>query len=197
MGPSIPTPSGRGAAAIPRTWGNRRMSARAAAIRSSLASKPLVDESAVMSSAMRQESIARFHQVGVDIGGLTAVQDAPLPGPETQELAIEIEFSGFRSGKLTMGIGRGLSRQLAISMQQRDGEEARPINAVEAVKSFASLLLSSLLAGLYGLEAHFRMGSPQAMPPRPLQGTLVLALGAKEGTLSIALEVGHTPRTDS
>ncbi len=94
-------------------------------------------------------------------GGETALPDTPA-----LELVVEVDFTGYRNGRVTLAFGRGVTRQIGANMAHMANLDGRQLNALEAAKEMASATTSELLQAVFGVDARFRIGQPQTMPPR-------------------------------
>lgn len=104
------------------------------------------------------------------------------------ELLVEVVFAGVRSGRLTIGFSRGLTRQIGASMAAMVDLDGRPLNPVEAAKDLTSALAHAVLGAIFGAEARPRLQAPQATTPR-LFGDQASVLAVADGHLSIDLHL--------
>jgi|GEM_PF-5335829 hypothetical protein len=142
---------------------------------------------------LHQGTLHSLAWVSQQLAGLTpSGGETALPPSEALELVVEVEFAGYRSGRVTLAFARGLTRQIGSNMSHMANLDGRQLNALEAAKEMASATTAELLQMVFGLDARFRIGQAQAMPPRPLLGELQLAMAFTEGTVAVAVEIGQT-----
>ncbi len=107
------------------------------------------------------------------------------------ELVVEVVFAGVRSGRLTIGFSRGLTRQVGASMAAMVDLDGHPLNPVEAAKDLTSALAHAVLGAIFGADARPRMQAPQATTPRQF-GDQSSVLGVADGHLSIDLHLDQS-----
>ena len=107
------------------------------------------------------------------------------------ELVVEVVFAGVRSGRLTIGFSRGLTRQVGASMAAMVDLDGHPLNPVEAAKDLTSALAHAVLGAIFGMDARPRMQAPQATTPRQF-GDQSSVLGVADGHLSIDLHLDQS-----
>jgi len=107
------------------------------------------------------------------------------------ELLVEVAFAGVRSGRLTIGFSRGLTRQVGAAMAAMVDLNGQPLNPVEAAKELTSALAHALLGAIFGVEARPRMQAPQATTPRQF-GPQASVLGVADGHLVIDLQMDQS-----
>lgn len=140
---------------------------------------------------MRQETVTVFTAIVRELAGLTVRGETAVPGQEALELVVEVEFSGPRTGRVVLAIGRGLTRRIGANMAGMLGLDGQPLNAIEAAKELANGLAHALLSRLFGTDGGFRLAMAQVSSPRPLRGTQLVALELDEGLLAVDVELGQ------
>lgn len=92
------------------------------------------------------------------------------------ELHVEVAFAGVRSGRLTVGFSRGLTRQIGAAMAAMVDLDGRPLSPVEAAKDLVCAIAHAVLGAVFGAERP-RLQSPQATTAhRFSEGAVVLAV---------------------
>ncbi len=144
---------------------------------------------AQMDAAHEQRAITKriAAEVVHQIAGLP-VSEAVGVTPTSFELLIEVVFAGVRSGRLTVGFSRGLTRQVGASMVAMVDLEGRPLNPVEAAKELTSALAHAVLGAIFGEQDRPRLQTAQATTPRSF-GAQVSALAVSDGFLVIDLHL--------
>jgi hypothetical protein len=99
------------------------------------------------------------------------------------ELQIEVAFAGVRSGRLTVGFSRGLTRQIATAMAAMVDLDGRPLGPIEAAKELASAIAHGVLVAVFGAE-NMRLNAPQATTAHRF-GDRSIVLGVADGCLAI------------
>ena len=126
-----------------------------------------------------------------ELAALNVRGETAVPGQEALELVVEVEFSGPRTGRVVLAIGRGLTRRIGANMAGMLDLDGRPLNAVEAAKELGSGLAHALLTRLFGADGGFRLAAAQVSTPRPLRGAQLVALELEEGLLAVDVELGQ------
>jgi len=149
-------------------------------------------QAAQVDAAHEQRAIA--HRTAAEV----VHQIAGLPVSESvsterggHELLVEVVFAGVRSGRLTIGFSRGLTRQVGASMAAMVDLDGHPLNPVEAAKDLTSALAHAVLGAIFGPDARPRMQAPQATTPRQF-GDQSSILGVADGHLSIDLHLDQS-----
>lgn len=143
-------------------------------------------------AAQEQRAIARrtAAEVVTQIAGLPVQEDSPGQ-PSGHELLVEVAFAGVRSGRITVGFSRGLTRQVGASMAAMVDLDGRPLNPVEAAKDLTSALAHAVLGAIFGADSRPRLQAPQATTPRQF-GEQVSMLGVADGHLAIDLHLDQS-----
>lgn len=149
------------------------------------------EQEATFTTNVRQETVAVFTAIVRELAGLTVRGETAVPGQEALELVVEVEFSGPRTGRVVLAIGRGLTRRIGANMAGMLGLDGQPLNAIEAAKELANGLAHALLSRLFGTDGGFRLAMAQVSSPRPLRGTQLVALELDEGLLAVDVELGQ------
>jgi hypothetical protein len=150
-------------------------------------------QAAQVDAAEEQRAIARrtAAEVVSQIAGLP-VNDSTAPAAASgHELLVEVAFAGVRSGRLTVGFSRGLTRQVGASMAAMVDLDGKPLNPVEAAKDLTSALAHAVLSAIFGAEARPRLQAPQATTPRQF-GERTSVLGVADGHLAIDLHLDQS-----
>jgi len=179
-------PSG---ATVRRPWSTR---VRSRVIRRQEEPAIAIPDPAPALAQLRKGSLHSLAWVSQQLAGLTPKGgECALPDSQALELVVEVDFTGFRNGRVTLALGRGLTRQVGANMAHMASLDGRQLNALEAAKEMASATTSELLQAVYGVDARFRIGEPQTMPPRQLHGEVLLALGFSEGEVALSVVIGQ------
>ncbi len=148
-------------------------------------------QAAQVDAAQEQRAIARRTAAEVvhQVAGLP-VSDQASGQPASHELQIEVTFAGVRSGRITVGFSRGLTRQVGASMAAMVDLDGRPLNAVEAAKNLTCALAHAVLGAIFG-DARPRLHTPQATTPRQF-GEAASVLTVADGQLAIDLHLDQS-----
>jgi hypothetical protein len=149
-----------------------------------------IQEQATAHEARQLACSEALSRIGVSVGGLNPEAVIPAPGAEGFELVVEVRFAGPRSGAVSIGLSRGLTRQIGKTMAAVVDLEGRPVSAIEAAKEFGVAITNDLLTVLFGLDVRFRISEVNAGSPRPLRGEVVIAQRFAEGFVALSAEFG-------
>jgi hypothetical protein len=105
------------------------------------------------------------------------------------ELVVDLDFAGPRSGRFSLALSRGLTRQVGAAMAAMVDLDGKPLNAIEAAKELASAVVHQLLVDVFGSEARCRLGQASAAPSRPLDDDDVIRIGVSDGILAVRLHL--------
>ena len=151
-----------------------------------------IPDSAPALAHLRKGSLHSLAWVSQQLAGLTPQGgESALPETSALELVVEVDFTGYRNGRVALAFGRGVTRQIGANMAHMTNLDGRQLNALEAAKEMASATTSELLQAVFGVDARFRIGQPQTMPPRPLHGEVLLALRFAEGEVALSVMIGQ------
>ena len=145
---------------------------------------------AQVDAALEQRTITRriAAEVVHQVAGLPVNDSAAAAAPTQHELLVEVQFAGVRSGRLTVGFSRGLTRQVGAAMAAMVDLEGRPLNPVEAAKELTSALAHAVLGAVFGEQDRPRLQTAQATTPRQF-GALASVLKVADGFLVIDLHL--------
>jgi hypothetical protein len=101
------------------------------------------------------------------------------------EMVIDIPFGGRRSGKFSLALSRGLTRQVATAMANMPDNNGRPLNALDAARELSCAVAYKLLVSFYGTEVTYHFGVPEISPSRPLNDSDVVTIGLSDGILAV------------
>lgn len=176
----------------PGDLSNRPRVARGIHVRRATPKRRRELQAAQVDAALEQRAITHrtAAEVVQQIAGLP-VSESTVSDQGGHELLVEVVFAGVRSGRLTIGFSRGLTRQVGASMAAMVDLEGRPLNPVEAAKDLTSALAHAVLGAIFGAEARPRMQAPQATTPRQF-GAQSSILGVADGHLSIDLHLDQS-----
>jgi hypothetical protein len=179
-------PSG---ATVRRPWSTR---VRLRVIRRQEEPAIAIPDPAPALAQLRKGSLHSLAWVSQQLAGLTPKGgETALPDSPALELVVEVDFTGFRNGRVTLAFGRGVTRQIGANMAHMANLDGRQLNALEAAKEMASATTSELLQAVFGVDARFRIGQPQTMPPRQLHGEVLLAIAFAEGDVALSVVIGQ------
>jgi hypothetical protein len=149
-------------------------------------------QAAQVDAAQEQRAIAHrtAAEVVTQIAGLP-VRESDQTNKSGHELLVEVVFAGVRSGRITVGFSRGLTRQVGASMAAMVDLDGKPLNPVEAAKDLTSALAHAVLGAIFGAEARPRLQAPQATTPRQF-GEQASVLGVADGHLAIDLHLDQS-----
>ncbi len=144
---------------------------------------------AQVDAALEQRTITQrvAAEVVHQIAGLPVAETANA-APTTQELLVEVQFSGHRSGRLTVGFSRGLTRQVGAGMAAMVDLDGRPLNPVEAAKELTCAIAHAVLGVIFGEQERPRLQIAQTTTPRQF-GVLVSVLKVADGFLVVDLQM--------
>ncbi len=125
---------------------------------------------------------------------VTQLTGLPISGSHEEhngvyELVVDIDFSGHRSGRFSLALSRGLTRQIGTAMAAVVDLDGRPLNAIEAAKEITNAVAHKLLSDIFGTDVRFRMGQTEAAPSRPLADDDVVSIGVSDGILAVRLHL--------
>jgi hypothetical protein len=166
--------------------------ARGVHVRRTTAKRRREFSNAQADAALEQRAIAQRTAAEVvhQIAGLPVTESATIDH-QGHELLVEVAFAGARSGRLTVGFSRGLTRQVGAAMAAMVNLDGHPLNPVEAAKDLTSALAHAVLGAIFGVEARPRMQAPQATTPRQF-GAQASVLGVADGQLVIDLQLDQS-----
>jgi hypothetical protein len=141
-------------------------------------------EQAMLAMDRRTQTLDTMLEVVQSTTGLTVSTNHP-DHEGAYELVIDIPFGGPRSGKFSLALSRGLTRQVATAMAEMPDYEGRPLNALEAARELSCAVAHKLLVSFYGAEATSQLGVPEVCPSRPLNDVDVVTIGVSDGILAV------------
>ena len=134
----------------------------------------------------RRTAAEVVHQLsGLPVGEATCNEQG------IHELVVEVVFAGVRSGRLTVGFSRGLTRQVGASMAALVDLGGQTLNPVEAAKDLTSAMAHAVLGAIFGADARPRIQTAQATTPRKF-GDHSSILGVADGHLSVDLHLDQS-----
>jgi hypothetical protein len=105
------------------------------------------------------------------------------------ELVVDIDFAGPRSGRVSLALSRGLTRQVGAAMAAMVNLDGRPLNAIDAAKELASAVAHKILQDIFGSEVRCHMRQAEASPSRPLADNDVVSIGVNDGIVAVRLHL--------
>ncbi len=150
--------------------------------------RQLNDEQATEAMDRRAQTLDTVSDVVTQLTGLS-ITGSHAEHNGVYELVVDIDFAGPRSGRFSLALSRGLTRQVGAAMAAMVNLDGRPLNALDAAKELASAVAHKLLANIFGDDVRCHLRQAEASPSRPLADNDVVSIGVNDGILAVRLHL--------